>query len=270
MERRMPGVALVGLATLLTVMSVSIGGVAAQEAAPATVTLVHGVRGLVADVYLDGTLALASFEPERVTDPLAIPAGSHVVAVRTAGAIAASDPLVEVRVDLVAGGRYSAVVHLAADGSPTATLYPDSLPQTPAGAALVVVRHAAAAPPVDVTLDGAPLAAGLQNANEAGAETVPGNHRVAAEVARGAAALPPETVPVAEGTATVLYLVGAANENSLVWLAQNVQGLQTAPASIRTGTDGLAAPRPFPLMTVLFFTLTGLVSATGFALAWRR
>jgi hypothetical protein len=270
MERHTHSVALLGLATLLTVMWGSMGGVAAQEAAPATVTLVHGVRGLVADVYLDGTLALAAFEPERVTDPLSIPAGSHVVAVRTAGAIAASDPLVEAALDLAAGQRYSAVVHLTADGSPTATLYPDNLPQLPPGVARVMVRHAAAAPPVDVTLDGAPMAAGLQNASEAGAEAAPGEHTVAAAVAGGVAPAPPQTVPVAEGTATVMYLVGAASDNSVVWLAQTVQGFQTAPTSVRTGTDGLAAPEPFPVVTVLFLTLAGLVSATGLVLAWRR
>ena len=43
-----------------------------------TVRVVHGLRGLVADVYLDGNLALPTFQPERATDPIAIPAGEHV------------------------------------------------------------------------------------------------------------------------------------------------------------------------------------------------
>ena len=55
--------------------------------------VVHGLRGLVADIYLDGTLALPTFQPERATDPLAIPAGDHLVEIRAAGAAATETPL---------------------------------------------------------------------------------------------------------------------------------------------------------------------------------
>ena len=58
-----------------------------------TVRVVHGLRGLVADIYLDGNLALPTFQPERATDPLAIPAGDHVVDIRSAGAAATDTPL---------------------------------------------------------------------------------------------------------------------------------------------------------------------------------
>ncbi len=51
-------------------------GTAEAQVPPDTgmVRVVHGLRGLVADVYLDGTLVLPTFQPERSTDPLAIPA----------------------------------------------------------------------------------------------------------------------------------------------------------------------------------------------------
>ena len=44
--------------------------------------VVHGLRGLVADIYLDGTLVLPTFQPERSTDPLPIPAGDHLIEIR--------------------------------------------------------------------------------------------------------------------------------------------------------------------------------------------
>ena len=45
----------------------------AQDDSPGLIRVVHGIRGLVADIYLDGTLAWPTFQPERSTDPLAIP-----------------------------------------------------------------------------------------------------------------------------------------------------------------------------------------------------
>lgn len=102
---------------------------------------------------------------------------------------------------------------------------------------------AAAAPAIDVNLDGASVVAGLENPGEAGTATAPGSHKV--EIRTADAAMPlaaPQTVPLDEGVATNLYLVGSATDNSLVWLAQRVAGLQTAPVAVQTGTDGLAAP----------------------------
>jgi hypothetical protein len=83
-------------------------------------------------------------------------------------------------------------------------------------------------------------------------------------------AVPPEDVPFEEGTANVLYLVGAAGDNSLVWLAQQVVGLDSAPSAVLTGSEGLAAPRSFPVVVVLLLALAGLVSGAGTIWSWRR
>ena len=66
------------VATLAFVLVSLLGlGTAGAQEATGTVTIVHGFRGLVADVYLDGTLILESFEPERATDPVQLAAGDH-------------------------------------------------------------------------------------------------------------------------------------------------------------------------------------------------
>ena len=62
------------------------GAAGAQDDQTGLVRVVHGLRGLVADIYLDGTLALPTFQPERSTDPLPIPAGDHLIEIRAAGA----------------------------------------------------------------------------------------------------------------------------------------------------------------------------------------
>ena len=91
------------------------------------VRVVHGLRGLVADIYLDGELVLPTFQPERSTDPLPIPAGDHVVEIRQAGAAASDTPLLTQTVTVPAGFQGSLVAHLDRDGKPVLTAYADDL-----------------------------------------------------------------------------------------------------------------------------------------------
>jgi hypothetical protein len=257
------GIVMTGLAGLA--LAASGPGAAAQEAAtgPAAVTLVHGLRGVVADVYVDGNPVLSAFEPERITDPMPLGAGSHQIEVFGVADDPNGPPLVAKTLDLPGSGQFSAVLHTGADGEPRLTVYAEDTRPLPPGAARVVVRHAAAAPAIDVNVDGRAVAAGLTNPGEAGTRTAPGPHAI--EVRRngaGGLVLGPQTVPVEEGTATNLYLVGSADDNTIVWLAQRVAGLQSAPAAVQTGTDGLAAPAGFPYAAVGLFVAAGILSAS--------
>jgi hypothetical protein len=255
------GILTTGLAGLALVASGP--GAAAQESGSASVTIVHGLRGVVADVYVDDTLVLDAFEPERVTDPMPLAAGSHQLEVFGVSDDPDGPPLVAKTLDLPASGQFSAVLHEGSDGEPRLTVYTEDTTPLPPGAARVVVRHAAAAPAIDVRVDGQPVAAGLTNPGEAGTRTAPGPRML--EVRQNGAAalvLGPQTVPVQEGTATNLYLVGSADDNSIVWLAQRIGGLQSAPAAVQTGTDGLAAPAGFPVAAVAVFAAAGLFSAS--------
>ena len=146
---------------LVVAMATTVG---AQTPVPGAITIVHGVRGLVADVYLDGTLILETFQPERTTAPVPIAPGSHVVEVRVSGAPAGSPPALTWPVEVAPDDRISAVVHLDAAGAPTVTRYDDDLSQIPAGQSRVAVRHAAAAGPIDVRLGDQVLATNLANA----------------------------------------------------------------------------------------------------------
>ncbi|MGH9271385.1 MAG: DUF4397 domain-containing protein, partial [Ilumatobacteraceae bacterium] len=73
-------------AAVATVAAGGVASTASAQEAPGTVRVVHGLRGLVADIYVDGALALPTFQPERSTDPLPLAAGDHVVEIRTGGA----------------------------------------------------------------------------------------------------------------------------------------------------------------------------------------
>jgi hypothetical protein len=140
-----------------------------------------------------------------------------------------------------------------------------------------VVRHAAAAPPIDVSLDGAEVASALPNSGEAGTDTAPGSHTVEVQLnGAPAPALPPQDVPISEGTSTFLYLVGSSGDNSLVWLAQQRSGTTagtssaSAPSAVNGGVDGLAAPDSFPVVLVMLLGIVAAVSATKLVVAWRR
>ncbi len=198
----------------------------------------HGVRGLVADVYLDGKLALATFQPVRSTDPIALPAGPHVVDVRQSGAAASSTPLLHSTITLVGGVRQSAVVHLDANGKPAITVFRDDVSQVPAGVTRVVVRHVAAAGALDVLLDGKTEAANLVNNHESEHTTVPGTHQLAiTDPSTGTNLSPPEQLAFAEGSANFMYVIGSQKDGTLGWAAVAVTGLQTAPTKVQTG-DG--------------------------------
>lgn len=223
------------LAAALTV------GAPAMAAVSATgqVVIVHGVRGLVANVDVDGSRALSAFQPERTTDPLKLTAGNHTVAVRAANDPAAA-PLLQQTLTVPAGGLVSAAVGLTADGKPSLTLFNERGPAVPAGKARLVVRHIAAAPTVQVTVDANPLSPALSGGPSQGvSDLAPGNHAVAVLGPNGEPVIASQNVPLRAGTVTTIYLIGSQAEGTLTWLARVSDS--RALAGVPTGTAGLAA-----------------------------
>src|SRR4051812_39528741 len=85
-------------ATALGAILLGGGRPAGAQTGTAHVVLLHGLQGVVADVYLDGAIVFQAFQPERVTDPLDIPAGPRRVDIRPTGAPATSPPAVSQQV----------------------------------------------------------------------------------------------------------------------------------------------------------------------------
>jgi hypothetical protein len=236
MKVRMAAVWLAGVALLVT----GAGRVDAQ-AASGSVSVVHGLRGVVADVYLDGQVVLEGFQPERTTDALTIPAGDHQVEIRPAQAPADSEPAAAGTLSVPAGANLSAVAHLSPEGDPTLSVYTNDLGSIPPSEARVVMRHTAAAPAINVSLGDTPLAESLTNPQEDGRDVAPATYPVEVDSADdGETIVPPQDVSVPDGSALYLYLIGSSEENNLGLLAQEISGLDTAPAGVPTGTDGLA------------------------------
>ena len=243
---------------------------ASATPAPAVVVLVHGVRGLVADVYLDGQLTLPSFQPERSTDPLSLPAGPHTVEVRAAGANASGDPLLRTVVTLIAGAHESAVVHLDANSQPVVTLFEDDVSVVAAGQSRIVVRHAAGTGPIDVSIDGRPTATALANGQQ-NVSVRPAGSRQLAVTAGGVTLLPAQTIPIAEGAVTFVYLIGSQGSGTLAWTAVKLAGVQTPPARVQTGDGSSRTSRDLAALALpIGLMIAGAVLGTGVTLAAGR
>ena len=150
-------------------------GLALALAAPATaatattadLSVLHGVPGLVVDVWVNGERTLDDFEPGALAGPLELPAGTYTVAITAADAADDSAPAIgPVDLPLAAGTSYTAVAHLDADGNPTASLFTNDTTTTAAGQGRLTVRHVAAAPAVDVLAGGSPVITNLANPDE--------------------------------------------------------------------------------------------------------
>ncbi len=221
------------------------GTPSSAQSAPLTpetgsVTVVHGLRGQLVDIYLDDELALKGFQPERVTDPLEIPAGEHRVALRPAGAPAAENPMAATVVTVTPGANMSLIAHLDTNGSTTVTAYRNDVSPLAPGKARLVARNTAEVPAIKLVISDGP-APTLEPEAEFAADVDPATYRVAVDDPAGGTIVPPDDVRAPEGSATIMYLIGSEPDDSLIWIGQSIADLQAPPTAVPTGNSGLAA-----------------------------
>lgn len=246
---------------------------AAPAGADAQVTVVHGVRGLLADVDVDGKPVLTSFSPERITDPLPLPPGKHKVQVRRHGDTTGA-PIVAGTLTVPAGAHLTVAVGLNEHGNPVMTAYRDDdlanlLPDGKGSA--IVVRDVADAPTLRVTA-GTEALDPVVSPGQVNATVGAGTHTVAVKSASGGSTvLPPAQVPVQAGTVTALYLIGSTGDDSLDWLAQTIHltksGVQRHPVLVDTGNSGLAAEAQPARATVESGGSIGVAGTIGLSVA---
>jgi hypothetical protein len=225
---------------------IAFAGLSALSASPAMaasskVSVVHGIPGTPVDVYVNGKKTLPNFQPGKVAGPLTLPEGSYDLALTAPGA-ALDDAILKVDDAKVPGGAdISLVAHLTADAKPTITPFVNDVSKLDAGQARLVVRHTAAAPAVDVRAGGDPVFENLTNPKEAKAD-LPAATVNADVVLAGTdtVALGPADLNLKEGTATIVYAVGSAEEKTLELVAQTITGLHSAPGGVPSGSGGLA------------------------------
>ncbi|MEE8603396.1 DUF4397 domain-containing protein [Euzebya tangerina] len=209
----------------------------AQEDETSQVSVVHGIPDATVDVYVNGDLTLEDFEPGTVTDELTLPADDYDLAVFAAGADPESDdPVVSADDVAVPGGiNASIVANLDADGAPALNVFVNDMSTIDHLQARVAVRHVAAAPAVDVFVDGAATFEDLTNPNEATAEVPEGTYEIAVAVADSPvseAVIGPVDLDFPGDTLSVVYAIGSAADGTLDALVQTVA----------LGTDGPTDP----------------------------
>jgi hypothetical protein len=235
--------------------------------------VLHAVPGATVDVYANGDELLTDFEPGTLTDPTQLPAGTYDLKVTEAGAGADGEALIEANgVDVPAGANVTVVAHLDADGNPVLTPFANDTSNVAAGKARLTVRHTAAAPAVDIRAGGSPVFEGLANPNEESAEVDAGT--VSADVVLAGTdtvAIGPADLDLQEGTSTIVYAWGSAEDENLDLAVHTITGLHSAPSGVPSGTGGQAAGSPMPVWLAAAFVLglAGAVASAG-ALAVAR
>lgn len=266
MRRNLALVGAAGLALALTPLT--------AEAAPgdATVSVLHAVPGLTVDVYANGEEVIPNFEPGTLSEPLMLPAGSYDLQVFADGEEPGSaEPAIEANdVEVPAGANATVVAHLGENGDPMLTPFVNDTSQTAPGNARLTVRHTAAAPAVDVRAGGDVLAEGLTNPNEAALEVPAGTYSADVVLAgTDNVVIGPADVQLGEGTNTIVYAWGSAQDGNLQLAVQTIEGLHSAPGGVPGGEAGLA-PESQPQSLPLWALGLGALSAGALAVAGRR
>ena len=212
---------------------------AANAADDAQVSVLHGIPDLTVDVYVNGDLTLDDFKPGDLAGPLALPADTYSIEI-TDKDDEKTVLLGPADVTVAAGGNYTIVANLDANGDPTVTPFENDISEVAAGEARVTVRHVAAAPKVDIEANGDVLVAGLVNGEEAVADVPADTYKVGIVPASGGAAVWEEDVDLAEGVNTIAYAWGSLEDDSFAVAVQTIDGLHSAPGAVHAGEVGLA------------------------------
>jgi hypothetical protein len=139
---------------------------------------------------------------------------------------------------------------------------------TDPGQARLVVRHTAAAPEVDVRADGEVLFPGLANPNEESADVPAGPYSADVTLAgENQTVIGPADLNLAEGTSTIVYAWGSAEEDNLDVAVQTIDGLHSSPSGVPGGETGAAADAGG---APIWAWGVGLMSLLALAVAGRR
>jgi hypothetical protein len=235
----------------------------------ARIHLIHGIPDTPVDVEANGENVIEGFQFGD-TEDLSSLAGQTLTGLQVKAA--GTDDVAIDAGDLVlpASGNVTAIAHLDAEGTPTLTVFENDTAAVAAGQGRLVVRHAAAAPAVDVRANGEVAFANLANGGEAQADLPAGT--VSADVVPTGATEPvvigPADLPVTEGSSLIVYAVGSLEGGNLQTLTETIDGLGSPPGAVHTGNSpvdsGGASSTPWIVAgAALVVALAGGAAVTG-------
>jgi hypothetical protein len=230
---------------------------AAADVGDAMVYVGHGIPGVVVDVEVEGVgCALTEFEFGTITDKIPLAAGDYLIEVFpfVEGQECAGTSVLSNTLTFEAGESATVIAHLipmTPTNGITLTKFVNDLSPIVPGKARLTVRHTAAAPAVDVTLNrgwgrGRPVGpmdarpiTDLENPNEAGPLDIrPGAYQAKIYPAGGPDPVAdPIKVVLKPFKSSIVYAVGDLTGGSFTVLTQVIEGL-----------DKAKPPRPNPPM----------------------
>ena len=245
----------------------------AISASSSDVYVVHGIPGVVVDVYVNDALTLEDFTfgAAGVAGPLDLAEGDYKIQVVPAGGDPATDSVIDVPAAAVPANKsVSLVAQYDASGGYKLGVYVNDISTIAAGQGRVTVRHAAEAGPVAVVVNGAnPFGADFENGAEFKADLPVGDYT--AGVA-GPGTTTPIIIPtsgtaasigVAEGVNLIVYAVGTGEDLQLI--TQSISGLHSNPGGVNTGSAGLAADNSPTVIGLSIAAALALLLVAGFA-----
>jgi hypothetical protein len=234
-------------------------GVAASNSFAATVTVVHGIPGFTADVYVNDVKRLDGFAAGAMTSPIHVPAGRYRIAIRPAGAPPHSKPVLAGTVTLAKRTNASLVAYLQPGGKPALAVFRNPLRTLPAGRSRLVFHQVADAPPATLVVDGPPRArarrghARTRNIRNGKSTVAPaGAHRLAVRLANGRIVWGPARVHLRAGSVYLVYSIGSLKKGTLDQLVQRIADRTPPPRTVQAGTSGLLS-----LVAQIFFRAFG-------------
>jgi hypothetical protein len=248
-------------AMALMVMAIAIP---ASAQAAARIHLIHGIPDVAVDVYVDGAVVFPDFQYSQTQD-LSSLAGQTLVALQVKAAGTDTVLIDAGDVALPGSGNYTIIAQWNAAGDEAILgVFENNVSSIAAGEGRLTVRHAAAAPPVDVLADGGIVFPNLANnpPEEASADLPVATYSVSV-VPSGATepvVIGPADIAVADGTSLIVYATGQlADGTPLPILTETITGLGETPSGVPTGNSPVDSGLPLlPLAGIAAVAIIGL------------
>lgn len=220
---------------------------ASAQSDSARIHLIHGIPGVDVDVIVDGNVVFENFKFKDTQD-LSSFAGQTLVGLKVNAAGTDTTAIDAGDVALPATGNYTVFAHLDADGNPALAVFENDTSTVAEGKGRLIVRHAAAAPAVDVKANGDVAFSNLSNGEEAKADLDAGT--ISAEVVPTGADEPvvvgPADLPITEGAALIVYATGSLDDGVEV-VTESITDLGPTPSSVQTGDSPVEQSLPLGL-----------------------
>ncbi len=229
----------------------------------ARVHLIHGIPDTDVDVAAGGEVVIPGFSFGDTQD-LSGFAGQTLEGLQV---LVAGTDTVAIDIgdfDVPASGNFTAIAHLDAAGTPALAVFSNDTSTIEAGNGRIVVRHAAAAPEVDILANGNVAFSNVANGAEGSADLPAGT--ITAEVVPTGATEPvvigPADLPIAEGSSLIVYAVGSLDDDTLTVLTEVIADLGAVPSVVNTGNSPVESSS-FPVNAVIVASVLGFVAFAG-------